>query len=98
MNFNDIQKVNALLQEKTSINRALDLLKGEGRINAMIIGLPQSTDISLPSLMAGVTVPTAYIEYPSQMVDAIKSAFQDRQQKIVDELEDLGITGLEEQK
>lgn len=95
MDFKDIQKVNALNNEKQTIQRALEAFAQGGRIVAMSVGQVSTEDDPRPPMMMGVAVPTAYIEYPAQMVDAIKQSFHDRLWAIGEELGKLGITGME---
>lgn len=96
MDVADIQTVTQLSQEKQSIQTALDSLASGGRINAMVVGPPAPTS-AMPfggRPFGGVSVPTAYIEYPPQMVEAIKTAFEGRLHVIEDELTKLGVTGM----
>ena len=83
MNFEDVQKANALAGEKTTIQRAIESLKGSGRIVAMTVA-----GEGAPPVMVG----TGYITYPPQMVAGIEAAFETRLKEIADELEKLGVT------
>lgn len=95
MDFADIQKAQGLVNEKQAIQRALQLFDEGGRIVQIGLGRQPTSDAA-PMGMGFVMVPTAYIDYPQQMVDAIKTAFQGRVTAITDELTKLGVTGMEE--
>lgn len=82
MNFEDVQKASALAGEKANIQRAMESLKGNGRIVAMTIASEG---------LAPVMVGTGYIAYPPQMVTGIQTAFEVRLKEIADELTHLGI-------
>lgn len=95
MDFADIQKVNILSQEKAAIQEAMSKLDAGGRIVAMTVGPDgDRSEATLGLRWIGTTVPTAYIDYPAQMVDAIKTAFQGRLRTIQEELTKLGVTGV----
>lgn len=95
MDFNDMQKATTLAAEKQIIQRALETFDAGGRIVAVIIGhQPAPGEPQRPPMMMGSPVPTAYIDYPPQMVDAIKAAFNSRLTVITEELSKLGITGI----
>lgn len=97
MEFADIQNVNILSAEKIAIQRALMLFDAGGRIVEMAISppeAPQGTEITPVPMGASVRVPTRYIQYPAQMVDAIKLALDGRLVEIEAELGKLGVTGM----
>jgi hypothetical protein len=79
-----LARVNALYGENRDIDAALhDLNSAEGRINRMTID---------PS---GASIDTSSWDYPAMMVEAVKGNLAARQLEIKQELEALGVTGIE---
>lgn len=96
----DVPQMTMLVGEKQSINIALDNLEQGGRIVGMRIAPkpPEQLEGEPPRpvfSMMGVEVPTVSIDYPPQMVDAIKQALTQRRDAIAKELSDMGVTGME---
>lgn len=94
MDLDDIEKVNELSREKQAIDAAQEMLDRGGRIIAMTVSNAPPPSGRMAPFMSGVAVPTGYIEYPPQMVDAIKTSFAARRQVIEQELAKLGVTGV----
>lgn len=94
MNYGDVQRVNQLVNEKQAIQRAIANFDAGGRIVSMSIAQPQNGGAFPVPLAAAATVTTNYIEYPPQMVTAIKAALDGRVKAIEAELNQLGITGI----
>lgn len=96
MDFKNIQKAQHLSLEKAAIQEATMIFDQGGSIVSMGLA-PKPMDMpggmSMPR-MPTVNVPTEYIEYPPQMVDAIKSAFTARLTAIDNELKQIGVTGV----
>lgn len=84
MNLDDLQKITALSQESTSIQQALTMFSENKRITAITVG-------AVPPYFSGVTVPTAYVDYPQMMIDEICVALEARQQEITQELDQMGV-------
>lgn len=87
----DVQRGNALLTEFDNIDRAIDNIEGGGRITSMVIGSPERPDAPL---VAPAQVVTTYMRAPEAMYQAISGFLRERQNSILDELRDMGITGL----
>lgn len=81
---NDLGRVQTLYAENGDIGQALANFEAGGGIVRMTIGPTE------------VTIDTTDIEYPPQMVEAIKAVLMQRQHAIVEELEKLGLTGVGE--
>ena len=79
----DVDRANGLIGDYRQTVRALTNLEEGGRIIAMTIG---------PS---AVTVPTDDLNYPVQMVDAIRQALVQRRDAIQQQLNEIGVTGEE---
>lgn len=92
MDFTDIGKVNTLYAEQKSIQRVLEIFADGGRITQVGVSPAAGADPSVvpPAMVVG----TEYMTYPPQMVDAIRSGLETRQQEIADELAQLGVTGV----
>ena len=90
----DLAKVNRLNEEYQNITRAIENLDGGGRIVTMVISAPQPENGNGFPMGQAAVVPTQYINYPDQMIDAIKHAVDARMHEIRDELASLGVTGL----
>lgn len=86
MDYENLDQITALATERRAIQRAVELLKADGRIVSMTI----SGNSGMASL------PTQYITYPQQMVVGIETALQGRLKEIADELAKLGVTGIPE--
>lgn len=89
MEFADIGKVSLLSAEKQMIQHAIQIFVMGGRIVEMIVAHPETPDTAV--------VQTTYMEYPPQMIDAIRNALVERQKQITDELAELGVSGMPEQ-
>lgn len=78
------------------LTRAIQTFDAGGRIVSMQVATfyspPEAPDIEVPDSM--IQVETMDIAYPSQMVEAIRSALADKRRIIVAELAELGVTGL----
>lgn len=107
MDFGDIQKVNMLSNEKLAIQAATAMLSSGGRINTMTVvgGIYNGPMPGPPGMGVGmfptggpVTVQTHFLQYPQPMIDAIVSGFQTRLSEITQELEQLGVTGMEQRR
>ncbi|PWT88189.1 MAG: hypothetical protein C5B54_11000 [Acidobacteria bacterium] len=85
----DLAAIISLNGELQQIRFALQLFDEGGRIIRMDI-------VSGVGVMPGrtVTIDTAYMSYPQQMIEAIKSFLHAREQAVHDELAALGITGI----
>ena len=86
-----MEKANQLVRERRSIQQAMEAFDSGGRILAITVGQPPPEGIPFPT---GPMVSTQHIDYPPQMVDAIKEAFTTRQGQISEELAKLGLTGV----
>ena len=87
VDFAAIQRANDMRIESEQIALALQNLDHGGRIVQMAIaGAPDDATIT-------ASVATGYIDYPQQMVTAIKTALEARQNDINRELSDMGFTG-----
>lgn len=88
------QSAAVLVDEYKALGIALDNLERGGRIVAMSIAgpvpeLPEGAPEPPPD--PGATVPTRSIDYPPQMVTAIRAALEQRRGEIAQELTDLGV-------
>jgi len=83
----DLPAVQRINNELIAIEQATENFDHGGRIVNMSIGGPEGA--------IQVVVPTLYMEYPPQMVEAIKSLFYARKDELRQELEALGVTGTE---
>lgn len=83
----DLDRVNELFREMRQNDQGMHNLDAGAPIGTMIIPGPDQTTPS-------AVVRTDYIAYPEQMREAIKAALNNRNQEIVHQLEELGITGL----
>ena len=83
--LNDMRQITELYQEFRTIDQAIGNLDTGGRIIQMSIS-------SGPLGRMPVSVSTMDIEYPPQMVEAIKTVLRARQSAIRDELATLGVT------
>jgi len=77
----DIVRASQLVEESQSIDRAIAYLAAEGKIIQMVIA---SADTP-----TSVMLDVSYINYPAAMVDAIRSAMQQRQEAIKTEVAQL---------
>lgn len=97
-----VPNVSVLVDEFNAIGRALNNFDNGGRIVAMQVSAPapqtRDQEGGPPPLMAfGVTVPTTTIDYPPQMVTTIKNSLESRRNEIAQELQDIGVTGIDVQ-
>ena len=90
-----IENATHLLTEHRRLVQALDHFANGGRIMAMTVA-GRSRRFGRGNLMPSISVSTEDIDYPPQMVEAIKTALQARRQRILDELAGMGVTGIEE--
>lgn len=96
MEYSNIDKINALIQERRSITAAMQSFDQGGRILGMSVGRPPPPDMAgRPGFMMGAIVDVGHMDYPPQMVDQIRSSFAARQQAITNELQQLGVQGVE---
>ena len=87
----NLSEVNDLYTELTVIEQAFRNLDAGGTIvNVTIGGGPPDEMPYNP----WVSVPTTYMTYPPQMVDAIKAAMTARRQQLESKLAELGLTGI----
>ena len=97
MDYNNIQKAQQLSGEKRAIQAALLVFNQGGTIVEMGLApkpMENPGGMIMPR-MPTVNVPTEYIQYPEQMVEAIKTAFTSRLTAIDNELKQLGVTGVQ---
>lgn len=94
--YTDVARASALLNELSSINTALKNIESGGEIVTMEV----SSGTTDTGGFTGVTakVATEYMHPPPQMMTAVKQLLEQRQQEILKELTDMGITGLEGQQ
>jgi len=90
----DLTRVNALYEEARSIATAIHNFDNGGRIVAMTVSAPEPAPMP-PSPDMIATVMTGNMQYPPEMVMAIKTALEQRRAEIVAELTQLGLTGVE---
>lgn len=96
VDISDLQKAMMLSSEKQTIAMALEQLDRDGIILSMSIGpKPAPGQPSFPG-MGGIQVDTSRMDYPAQMVEAIKGNLHQRQDEIEQELQGLGVTGVEQ--
>lgn len=88
----DVSKVNTLYTELRQIEQALTVFGSGGGIVAMTVGKAVQEPGVAPTLP--VSVSTVGIDYPAQMVDAIRDALTARVAAINGELQELGVTDL----
>lgn len=84
----NLQHVNQLYYELQQIRQAITNFDNGGHIASMII---IGADDSIPSAI----IPTRDWDYPTQMVTQIKALLNARVQEIVNELDELGLTGVD---
>lgn len=90
-----IQQLQAMTMEWTQISAAIEAFGREGaRIVSMTISAPGEgvtgpETVPRPAIFAAV--PTQHIEYPEQMVEAIKAALQRRKTEIESDLKGMGV-------
>jgi hypothetical protein len=88
VDLSDVARMNRLMSELEQIGQAIALFNLGARIMNITVG--RVMDVVPPS----VTVDTSYIQYPPQMIDAIKAAFTARENEIRAELTKYGVTGV----
>jgi len=93
----DLQRASMLYEELRTIDMALANFDAGGAIVAMTVSAGEET---FPPTGPGpggprttVTVPTGALQYPQQMVDAIKAQFEARKNAVAQELTSVGVTG-----
>lgn len=89
VDFAQIPTANALMSELQRVSAGLDNLEKGGRIIGMQIAMADPPEGSVPS----VYVSTEGIDYPPQMIEAIKAALTARRTAVAKELADMGVTG-----
>ena len=89
VSISDMDKVNTLVNEKNSLQYAIDLLEHDGKITAMQI----SSNAEVGNRSAVVN--TAGMTYPQQMVDSIKTSLSQRLTAVTQQLTQLGVTDVE---
>lgn len=105
----NLDAVNRLNDERNKIMRAMDMLHEDGaRITNMVVGVPNIVgaheDEETGEQVGGEQIgwifssmlDTEYMEYPPQMRDMILDYFGNRIIEIANELNNLGLTGIEE--
>lgn len=80
---NDLSRANELAEQYLAIKQAIVNLQSGGQIIEMTI--------SGASPHPNITVPTAYMSYPEQMVHAIEGLMTTRQEQINQELVGMGV-------
>lgn len=90
----DIDTANQLIREHRHLGLALGYFDDGGRIVGMTVAGPAQR-FGRGNLAPTIAISTYDIDYPPQMVEAIKTALQARQGAIIDELSALGVTGIE---
>jgi hypothetical protein len=95
VDVSDLQKVAALNGERDMIGRALTAFDQGGRIIGVTIGNPNPDNNPAPPWEYTSQISTEYMQYPQQMVDAIKSFLHQREEQIDSELQGLGVTGIQ---
>lgn len=105
VDVSDLAKANELNAELSRINAALGLFDGGGRIVSITIAdasMPAPPSIPVPIDSAGpvlfVTVQTSFMDYPAQMVEAIKSMLAVREEEVANEMSGLGLTGVSDHR
>jgi len=87
----DIGRISGLINERQQINNALAAFDAGARIVQFGLLGPNTEPPNMLFL-----VQSQYMIYPAQMLDAIKSMLTTRRNAIDDELESLGVTGVEQ--
>lgn len=95
MDFANIPQLGALMSEHQRIVSGLDNLGKGGRIVAMQIAMAaRPPELPEQAPMPTVVVSTDQMEYPPQMVEAIKAALAVRRDAIAAQLTEMGVTGV----
>lgn len=90
----DLQRVNALYAELSGIARGLQVIDQGAEIISVIFAIRSDSDSPWRS---PTTVRTEHMDYPPQMVEAIKQFMYQREDQIASELSNLGLQGVEAQ-
>lgn len=91
----DIGRANALIAEHATVTTAIAAIDNGGEIVSLeVSGGPPDSGFS----GIGTKVATEYMHPPPQMMTAIRQSLVDRDQAILKELTDMGVTGLEGQQ
>lgn len=98
VDVSDLQKVMMLSSEKQNISNALTQFDSGGVILSMSVGPRPPAGEPLFSGMGGIPVDTSGMQYPQAMVDAIKQSLVQRQGEIEQQLQALGVTGMEQRR
>lgn len=87
----DLDTINMLSGELLHVTNALSIFAEGGRI----VNLTVASGIdAMPART--MQVGTTMMDYPPQMVEAIERFLAERERKIIDELNSLGVTGIDE--
>lgn len=79
----DISRVNSLMQRYGNYLQALSAIRDNGRIAAFVVVNGDGA--------SGAQISTEGIDYPAQMIDAIRTQLEYRLTDIVRDLEGLGV-------
>lgn len=77
------------LREYEQIMRVIQCFDAGGRITGVTVSTSPNV---MPALFGNIS--TIDMDYPPQMIDAIKAVLQERRKKLADELVEIGVTGL----
>lgn len=94
----NLRQVNLLYGELNSLDAVEKAFDNGGVIVSMEISpgpLPESTPENPQPPPFGIRVQTSGIEYPPQMIDGIKAQLSNRRHHIEEELQSLGLTGVQ---
>lgn len=86
----DLLRATGLYQQSQEIKRSLDVMDRKGTITAVTITVPSPEDVRDPD---AATVSTIGLQYPPQMIEAIRTQLEARLHAIDDELASLGVSG-----
>lgn len=90
MELVDLERANALAMQKMVILRALENFDNGGVIISLTISAEPPSENWVPERMAAI-VSTIGMNYPPQMVEAIKGSLESRRDAIAEELEEMGV-------
>lgn len=91
----DLPKVNALYGERNNIMQTLKLFAEGGRIINLTVGKRSEGTPQFWQFTSSAS--TEYMDYPPSMKDAIVGFFNQRLVQITGELEELGVTGIDDE-
>jgi hypothetical protein len=90
MDPSNISRAAELYQEMGFLKRAVEFIDANGTITAVTL-----TTSSEGEPDRNITIPTEGLQYPPQMVAAIKAQLEERENAINHELEELGVAPMQ---